>query len=214
MFVTVRDGIGDGQRPAGSGVVGMNPSEQQLCDARGVDNLIATMARKLSEARHHDVPFYLVGIRSRGVPLAQRLSRELGRLFGKPVDVGAVDITLYRDDLGQADHWPVLRGTEIPFNIDGAEVVLVDDVLFTGRTVRAALNAICDLGRPARVRLAVLVDRGHRELPIQADATGLIVSTDRGDHVRVRLHPIDPVEEIVRIIPGGGSFPSQRRPAP
>ncbi len=111
------------------------------------------------------MPFYLVGIRSRGVPLAQRLSRELGRLFGKPVDVGAVDITLYRDDLGQADHWPVLRGTEIPFNIDGAEVVLVDDVLFTGRTVRAALNAICDLGRPARVRLAVLVDRGHRELP-------------------------------------------------
>jgi pyrimidine operon attenuation protein/uracil phosphoribosyltransferase len=93
----------------------------------------------------------------------------------------------------------VLRGTEIPFDVDGAEVVLVDDVLFTGRTVRAALNAICDLGRPACVRLAVLVDRGHRELPIQADVAGLTVSTDRRDRVRVRLVPVDPVEEIVTI---------------
>jgi pyrimidine operon attenuation protein/uracil phosphoribosyltransferase len=192
----------------------MNPTERRLCDAKEVDGLIATMARTLSEGRHHGVPFYLVGIRSRGVPLAQRLSRELARLFGQPVDVGAVDITLYRDDLAQADHWPVLRGTEIPFNIDGAEVVLVDDVLFTGRTVRAALNAICDLGRPARVRLAVLVDRGHRELPIQADTVGLMVTTVRDEHVRVRLQPVDPVEEIVRIVPGAGSTASvARRPA-
>ncbi len=87
--------------------------------------------------------------------------------------MGAVDITLYRDDLGQAERWPVLRGTEIPFDVDGAEVVLVDDVLFTGRTVRAALNAICDLGRPACIRLAVLVDRGHREIPIHPDVVGL-----------------------------------------
>jgi pyrimidine operon attenuation protein / uracil phosphoribosyltransferase len=190
----------------------MNPGEKQLCGAPEVDSLIATMARRLSDARNRDVPFYLVGIRTRGVPLAQRLARELGRLFGEHVHVGAVDITLYRDDLGHSDHWPVLRGTEIPFNIDGAEVVLVDDVLFTGRTVRAALNAICDLGRPARVRLAVLVDRGHRELPIQADVAGLIVSTDRGDHVRVRIQPVDPVDEIVRIVPDGGSFPSARSP--
>ena len=101
----------------------------------------------------------------------------------------------------------MLRGTEIPFDIDNAEVVLVDDVLFTGRTVRAALNAICDLGRPASVRLAVLVDRGHREIPIQADVAGLKVTTDRQDHVRVRLHPVDPDEEIVRIVAGSG--PSQ-----
>ena len=86
---------------------------------------------------------------------------------------GAVDITLYRDDLGQGERWPVLRGTDISFRVDGAEVVLVDDVLFTGRTVRAALNAICDLGRPACIRLAVLVDRGHREIPIQPDVVGL-----------------------------------------
>ena len=110
-----------------------------------------------------------------------------------------MDITLYRDDLGQGRRWPVLRGTEIPFDVDGAEIVLVDDVLFTGRTVRAALNAICDLGRPARVRLAVLVDRGHREMPIQPDVVGLHVTTERDERVRVRLAPVDPVDEIVRI---------------
>ena len=100
-----------------------------------------------------------------------------------------MDITLYRDDLGKADRWPVLRGTEIPFGVDGAEIVLVDDVLFTGRTVRAALNAICDLGRPACVRLAVLIDRGHRELPVQPDVVGLHVPTERRERVRVRVQP-------------------------
>src|SRR5208282_1001073 len=146
--------------------------------------------------------------------LAERLARELRLLLGRDVEVGAVDITLYRDDLGQAEKWPVLRGTEIPFDLEGAEVVLVDDVLFTGRTVRAALNAICDLGRPGRIRLAVLVDRGHRELPIQPDFVGLHLPTDRSDRVRVRLHPLDPVEEIVRVV--AASRPSQpdRRPAP
>ena len=99
----------------------------------------------------------------------------------------------------------MLRGTEIPFDVDGAEMVLVDDVLFTGRTVRAALNAICDLGRPACIRLAVLVDRGHREMPIQPDVVGLSVATDRDDHVRVRLRPVDPVEEIVQIAAAAAS---------
>jgi pyrimidine operon attenuation protein/uracil phosphoribosyltransferase len=138
----------------------------------------------------------------------------LSPLLGLEVPVGAVDITLYRDDLGQAERWPVLRGTEVPFNVDGADVVLVDDVLFTGRTVRAALNAICDLGRPASVRLAVLVDRGHRELPIRADVVGLEVPTTRGDHVRVRLHPVDPHEEIVQIGAGSDPAPQDGRPEP
>ena len=138
-------------------------------------------------------------MRTRGVPLAQRLAAELGRSSAIQVPVGAVDITLYRDDLGRAQTWPVLRGTEIPFDIEGADVVLVDDVLFTGRTVRAALNAICDLGRPASVRLAVLVDRGHRELPIRADVVGLEQATERTDHVQVRLRPADPRDEIVAI---------------
>ncbi len=133
------------------------------------------------------------------MPLAERLATELARLCGTSVPVGAVDITLYRDDLGRTQTWPVLRGTEIPFDIDGADVVLVDDVLFTGRTVRAALNAICDLGRPASVRLAVLVDRGHRELPIRADVVGLEHKTEREDHVQVRLRPADARDEVVAI---------------
>ncbi len=147
-------------------------------------------------------------------PWPQRLAQELQRLLGQDVDVGAVDITLYRDDLGHAERWPVLRGTEIPFDVDGAEVVLVDDVLFTGRTVRAALNAICDLGRPACVRLAVLVDRGHREIPVQPDVVGLNVPTDLDDHVRVRLHPVDPVEEVVKIAAGRRGTHAQRSTEP
>jgi len=192
----------------------MNRNERRLYDEQQIGGLIASMARKLAETNRPGVPLYMVGIRSRGVPLAERLARELRVLLGQDVEVGAVDITLYRDDLGQAEHWPVLRGTEIPFDVDNAQVVLVDDVLFTGRTVRAALNAICDLGRPACIRLAALVDRGHREIPIQPDVVGVNVETKRNEHVRVRLSPVDPVEEIVRISPGRNTSRSERSPAP
>ena len=109
----------------------MNPGEQRLCDGHEIGGLISSMARKLAEARRVGVPLYLVGVRTRGVPLAQRLAQELCRLLGQDVTVGAVDITLYRDDIGRSQRWPVLRGTDIPFDLDGAEVVLVDDVLFT-----------------------------------------------------------------------------------
>jgi pyrimidine operon attenuation protein / uracil phosphoribosyltransferase len=177
----------------------MNPGERRICDDHEINGLIASMARKLASARRAGVPLCLVGVRSRGVPLAQRLAQELQRLLGQDVNVGAVDITLYRDDLENVARWPVLRGTEIPFDVNGAEIILVDDVLFTGRTIRAALNAVCDLGRPACIRLAVLVDRGHREIPVQPDVVGLNVVTDLDDHVRVRLQPVDPVEEVVMI---------------
>jgi pyrimidine operon attenuation protein/uracil phosphoribosyltransferase len=180
----------------------MNRGEERLCDAREIGGLIASMARKIPDGRRPGVPLCLVGIRTRGVPLAHRLAQELRGMLGESVNVGAVDITLYRDDLGKSERWPVLLGTDIAFDIDGVEVVLVDDVLFTGRTVRAALNAICDLGRPARVRLAAMVDRGHREIPIQPDVVGLSVATEPHDHVRVRLHPVDPVEEIVMRVVG------------
>jgi pyrimidine operon attenuation protein / uracil phosphoribosyltransferase len=192
----------------------MNPSERRICDPHQIEGLITAMARKLVDAGRRGTPLYLVGVRSRGVPLAERLARELRVLLGLEVEVGAVDITLYRDDLGQAQTWPVLRGTEIPFDVDGAEVVLVDDVLFTGRTIRAALNAVCDLGRPACVRLAALVDRGHREIPIQADVVGLAVATDRRDHVRVRLRPLDPVDEIVRYFAGQNPSAPERSQEP
>ncbi len=182
-----------------------NSGGQRVCDGPAMDRLVATMAQQLTATPSSSSPIGLVGIRTRGVPLAERLARELSRILGVSVEVGAVDITLYRDDLGQTQSWPVLHGTEIPFNVDGANVVLVDDVLFTGRTIRAALNAICDLGRPASVRLAVLVDRGHREIPIQADVVGLELSTAHEDHVRVRLKPVDPVDEVVWT--GAGTVP-------
>jgi pyrimidine operon attenuation protein / uracil phosphoribosyltransferase len=178
----------------------MTEPETRLCDADGMVRLLDEMAGRIVEQRCPGAPLRLVGVRTRGVPLAHRLAEVLRPALGQGVLVGAVDITLYRDDLGQqGDRWPVLRGTEIPFYVDGVEIVLVDDVLFTGRTVRAALNAICDLGRPACIRLAVLVDRGYREIPIQPDVVGLDVPTDRGERVRVRILPVDPVDEIVRV---------------
>jgi pyrimidine operon attenuation protein/uracil phosphoribosyltransferase len=177
----------------------MTDGESRLRDARELAEILNEMAGRIAEGRCAGAPLRLVGIRSRGVTIAERLALLLPPLVGDAVPVGAVDITLYRDDLGQGERWPVLRGTEIPFDVEGAEIVLVDDVLFTGRTVRAAINAICDLGRPARVRLAVLVDRGHRELPIQPDVVGLTVPTGRNERVRVRATPIDPADEIVRI---------------
>ncbi len=152
--------------------------------------------------RHVDAPLALVGVRTRGVPIAERLADRLSRTLGVVVPVGAVDITLYRDDLGRGDRWPVLRGTEIDFSVEGTDIVLVDDVLFTGRTVRAALNTVCDLGRPARVRLAVVVDRGGRELPIEANHVALKCEAGADERVLVRVEPVDPMDEIVRTSSG------------
>ncbi|HEV3120948.1 MAG TPA: bifunctional pyr operon transcriptional regulator/uracil phosphoribosyltransferase PyrR [Isosphaeraceae bacterium] len=177
----------------------MSQSEVLVRDAEGLQELLSSVASQIARGRRTEAPLRLVGIRTRGVPIARRLAEALARILGAPVPVGAIDITLYRDDLYEADRWPVLHGTEIPFVVDGAEIVLVDDVLFTGRTVRAALNAICDLGRPAAIRLAVVVDRGHREIPIQPDAVGLKLDTERAEQVLVRVHPVDSIEEIVRV---------------
>ena len=179
----------------------MSLLETKLRDAEGFAILIAAMSRQIAEGRSADVPLRLVGIRTRGFPIAERLAQSLIPLVGAAIPVGAIDITLYRDDLDKAQRWPVLRGTEIPFDVDGAEIVLVDDVLFSGRTVRAALNVICDLGRPARVRLATLVDRGHREFPIQPDVVGLTLQTDLSESVRVQMTPVDPVDGIIRMTP-------------
>ncbi|MBX6312896.1 MAG: bifunctional pyr operon transcriptional regulator/uracil phosphoribosyltransferase PyrR [Isosphaeraceae bacterium] len=180
----------------------MSQSETRLCDAEGLEALLTTLADRIAAGRRPETPLRLVGIRTRGVPIARRLAGKLHEQLGGEVPVGAVDITLYRDDLAQTNHWPLLRGTEIPFPVEGAEIVLVDDVLFTGRTVRAALNAICDLGRPACVRLAVLVDRGGREFPIRADYAGLEIVTASNERVVVRISPVDPIEEIARVPTG------------
>jgi pyrimidine operon attenuation protein/uracil phosphoribosyltransferase len=133
----------------------------------------------------------LVGIQRRGVPIARRLAEEIEAHEGVRIPVGALDITFYRDDLSTLGHSPVLKGTDLPFEIGGSTVVLVDDVLYTGRTVRAAMDALREFGRPQAVRLAVLVDRGHRELPIRADHVGKNVPTSREEVVRVRITEVD-----------------------
>jgi pyrimidine operon attenuation protein/uracil phosphoribosyltransferase len=180
----------------------MTNGETQLADGEALASILDDLARAIADARHDSAPLALVGVRTRGVPIALRLAERLSEELGTPVPVGAVDITLYRDDLGRGDRWPVLKGTEIPFAVEGTDIVLVDDVLFTGRTVRAALNSVCDLGRPARVRLAVVVDRGGRELPIEATHVGLVCQAGPAGRVLVRIAPVDPADEIVRSGPG------------
>jgi len=171
-------------------------SQTVLLDAGQVQKAAECLARAIQAHRLPDAPLAIVGIRKRGVPLAERLARTLRAGSDCPIDVGALDITLYRDDLSQIAHNPVLKGTEIPFDVTGKEIVLVDDVLFTGRTVRAALDALVDLGRPRHIRLAALVDRGHRELPIQADYVGHTVQTRFEDQVQVLLQETDGRDEV------------------
>jgi pyrimidine operon attenuation protein/uracil phosphoribosyltransferase len=140
----------------------------------------------------------LVGIRTRGVPIARRVAAELKGITGVEVPTGALDITLYRDDLmgSAAGQHPVVRSTDIPFNLEGKHVLLVDDVLYTGRTIRAALDALIDFGRPRTIQLVVLVDRGHRELPIRADYVGRNVPTSQKESVQVHLAEIDGRDEV------------------
>ncbi|HEX9186587.1 MAG TPA: bifunctional pyr operon transcriptional regulator/uracil phosphoribosyltransferase PyrR [Vicinamibacteria bacterium] len=164
------------------------------------------MARTLSRIAHeilerHPDPkrLALVGIRSRGVPLARRLARLVGDAAGTAPAIGAIDIALYRDDFTSLAAQPITKGTDILFSIDGRTVVLVDDVLFTGRTVRAALDQLIDFGRPARIELAVLVDRGHRELPIRADYVGRSLSTSRDEAVQVLVREEDGRDEVLLV---------------
>ena len=144
----------------------------------------------------------LIGIQRRGVPLAQRIASSIAENEGVDVPVGALDITFYRDDLSMVAQQPVVKGTELPSGIDGKTIVLVDDVLFTGRTIRAAMDALVDFGRPQAIRLVVLVDRGHRELPIRADHVGKNVPTSREELVKVHLEETDGEDdvEIMRIV--------------
>ena len=139
----------------------------------------------------------LIGIQRRGVPLAQRIAEAIAQAEGVKVPVGALDITFYRDDLSMVATQPVVKGTELPFDVNHYTVVLVDDVLYTGRTVRAAMDALVDFGRPLAIRLAVLVDRGHREFPIRADHVGKNVPTSKEEIIQVRLTEVDGAEEVL-----------------
>jgi pyrimidine operon attenuation protein/uracil phosphoribosyltransferase len=184
---------------------------QELMDADRLSRTLSRMAHEILE-RHPDIRgTVLVGVRTRGVPLARRLAARLREAAGVEPPVGALDITLYRDDLTTVGPQPVLKGTDIPTSIDGRTVVLVDDVLYTGRTVRAALDELIDFGRPARIELAVLVDRGHRELPIHADYAGKTLTTTREEVVQVRLKEEDGDDRVVLL--ERAAAPKARTPA-
>jgi pyrimidine operon attenuation protein/uracil phosphoribosyltransferase len=164
------------------------------------------LARSLTRIAHEIVErnrgiedLALVGIRERGVPIARRIARQLLEITGSEVPTGALDITLYRDDLMRqaVGPQPLVRSTDIPFDLDDRVILLVDDVLYTGRTIRAALDALIDFGRPKAIQLVVLVDRGHRELPIKADYVGKNVPTSRRESVQVRLEEVDGHDEVV-----------------
>ena len=142
----------------------------------------------------------LVGMRTRGVPLAKRLSDNIEKFEGAKTAIGVLDISLYRDDLSSLNRQPVVKSTDIPFSIDGKTIVLVDDVLYTGRSTRAAMDALIDLGRPLSIQLAVLIDRGHRELPIRADYVGKNIPSSRHEEIQVRLDETDGIDEVA-IIP-------------
>jgi pyrimidine operon attenuation protein/uracil phosphoribosyltransferase len=170
----------------------------EIIDAEGLRRIVTRIAHEIVERNKGTEDLVLVGVRRRGVPIAERIAAKIREFEGSDVPQGALDITLYRDDLSTVAHQPVV-GTEnrIPVDIGGKVVVLVDDVLYTGRTVRAALDALIDLGRPRSIQLAVVVDRGHRELPIRADYVGKNVPTSKREIIGVRVQEIDGQDCVV-----------------
>ncbi|WP_104990967.1 bifunctional pyr operon transcriptional regulator/uracil phosphoribosyltransferase PyrR [Deinococcus sp. NW-56] len=161
-----------------------------------VRRALTRIAHEIVERNKGAENLALIGIHTRGIPLAARLARKLEDLEGVSIPTGMLDITLYRDDLSEVAHQPIIRETQVPFDLARRRVVLVDDVLYTGRTVRSALDALIDLGRPEGIQLAVLVDRGHRELPIRADYVGKNLPTARSEMVKVKLAETDGVDVV------------------
>lgn len=168
-----------------------------IMDARAVDRALAKMAHEIIEEVDDLSNLAIVGIQRRGVQLAERIVEEIEAAEGQRPDLGVMDVTLYRDDLKEIGDQAVVQKTEIPFKVADRSIVLVDDVLYTGRTIRAALNEIMDFGRPRRVLLAVLVDRGHREIPIRADFVGKNVPTSKSQQVKVKVEELDGAREVV-----------------
>ena len=169
----------------------------QLFDELAVRRALMRISYEIFEKSDDLNRVALIGIRTRGVPIAERIAANIEHIEGKKPPVGVLDITLYRDDLSSLSYQPIVHQTELPVDITGKTIVLVDDVLYTGRTIRAALDAIIDMGRPKAIQLAVLVDRGHRELPIRADFVGKNVPTSSHEVVSVQLSTIDQAEKVV-----------------
>ena len=168
-----------------------------VLDGASIERTLTRMAHEILEKNKGVEGLALIGIQTRGVILADRIGKSIESISGRKVPNGILDINLYRDDLTRVAEQPVIRKTEINFNLDGQTIVLVDDVLYTGRTVRSALDALVDFGRPKKIELAVLIDRGHRELPIRADFVGKNIPTHEEEIVHVRLLETDHVEEVV-----------------
>ena len=175
----------------------MLKEKAEIVDAEGLRRIVTRIAHEIVERNKGVEDLVLVGIRRRGVPIASRLAERIGAFEGRTPVLGSLDITLYRDDLSTVAHQPVVGSTDIPVDINGKVVVLVDDVLYTGRTVRAAMDALIDFGRPRAIQLAVVIDRGHRELPIRADFVGKNVPTSKKEVIGVKLTEIDGGDAVV-----------------
>jgi len=171
-----------------------------ILTAEDIRRTLARVAHEIIERNKTIEHLVLVGMHTRGVPMAKRLAANIESFEGVEIPVGALDISLYRDDLSSLELKPVVRSTSVPANIDGKSIVLVDDVLYTGRSIRAAMDALIDLGRPRSIQLAVLVDRGHRELPIRADYIGKSIPSSRHEEIQVQLEETDGIDEVA-IIP-------------
>lgn len=167
--------------------------------ASEIDRTLVRLAHEILEKSADLDKLAFIGIRRRGVPLAQRLAAKIESLENRKVPVGVLDINLYRDDLTTVDIKPVVSGTDIPFSVQGKDIILMDDVLYTGRTIRAALDALFDHGRPSRVQLLVLIDRGHRELPIEARFIGRVVQTSDIEIIEVKFREIDQLEKVLLV---------------
>jgi pyrimidine operon attenuation protein/uracil phosphoribosyltransferase len=173
--------------------------KSQLMSASEIDRTLVRLAHEILERTANLDKLAFIGIRRRGVPLAQRLARKIEDLEHRKVPVGILDINLYRDDLSTVSHQPVLNATDIQFEVTGKDIILMDDVLYTGRTIRAALDALFDQGRAARVQLLVLIDRGHREIPIEAQFIGRMVQTTSNEIIEVKFQEIDGMEKVLLV---------------
>jgi pyrimidine operon attenuation protein/uracil phosphoribosyltransferase len=171
----------------------------QLMSASEIDRTLVRLAHEILEKTKDLDLLAFIGIKRRGIPMAQRLAQKIEALEKRKIPVGILDIKLYRDDLSTIGSKPVVSATEIPFSVQGKDIILMDDVLYTGRTVRAALDALFDHGRPSRVQLLVLIDRGHRELPIEAKFVGRVVQTTDIEIIEVKFHEVDGMEKVLLV---------------
>ncbi len=170
--------------------------QDTILDAADIDRIMTRITHEILEIHKGADNLTLIGIHTRGVYLAKRIQSRINEIEGVIIPTGDIDITLYRDDWTRISHNPVVQATDISFSVDGKHIILVDDVLFTGRTIRAAMDAVIDFGRPDRIELAVLVDRGHRELPIQANYVGKYIETRRSETVNVLLSECDGNDQV------------------